>query len=88
MLTIFSWDNSGVAMLLSDLKSGGAWMIKSVNAGVRLFNRLASMGICDGTEINLIKNNASGPVIIEVNGSKFAIGRSMAEKIVIGKVDL
>jgi len=75
-------------VFLSDLKSGERQVIKSINAGIRLFNRLASMGICEGTEFNLIKNNVGGPVIIEINGSKFAIGRSMAEKILIGKIDL
>lgn len=74
-------------MFLSDLKSNELLVIKSINAGIRLFNRLASMGICEGTEISLIKNNAGGPVIIEVNGSKFAIGRGMAEKIVVEKVN-
>lgn len=74
-------------MLLSEIKYSGPWIIMSVEAGMRLFNRLASMGICEGTEIKLIKNSAGGPIIIEAGGSRFAIGRGMAQKIVVEKAD-
>ena len=75
-------------MLLSELCCNGLWVIKSVDTGMRLFNRLASMGICEGTVIKIIRNSSGGPVIIETGGSKFAIGRGMAQKIVVEKVGL
>lgn len=70
-------------MLLSDLKSNEIWVVQSIHAGIRLFNRLASMGICEGTKLIVIKNSKNGPVVIEANGSKFAVGRGMSEKIIL-----
>lgn len=70
-------------MFLSEVKNCEQWIVRSIDAGMRLFNRLASMGICEGTKIMVVKNNKNGPVIIDVNGGRFAIGRGMAEKIVL-----
>ncbi|HRZ78585.1 MAG TPA: FeoA family protein [bacterium] len=72
-------------MLLSEARCDCLWVIKSIEAGMRLFNRLASMGICEGTVIKVIRNSPGGPVIIEAGGSRFAIGRGMAIKIVVEK---
>lgn len=72
-------------MLLSEAGCDSLWLIRTVEAGMRLFNRLASMGICEGTVIKVIRNNPGGPVIIETGGSRFAIGRGMAIKIVVEK---
>ena len=72
-------------MLLSEVGCDCLWVIRSIEAGIRLFNRLASMGICEGTVIKIIRNSSGGPVIIEAGGSRFAIGRGMASKIFVEK---
>jgi ferrous iron transport protein A len=72
-------------MFLSDLKNGDNGVVESIDSGLRLFNRLASMGICEGKELKVVKNSGDGPVVIDVEGSRYAIGRGMAEKIIIRK---
>lgn len=72
-------------MFLSDLKNGDNGIVESIDSGLRLFNRLASMGICEGKELNVVKNSGEGPVVIDVEGSRFAIGRGMAQKITVKK---
>ncbi|HSW59590.1 MAG TPA: FeoA family protein [bacterium] len=72
-------------MFLSDLGNGEKGVVASIDSGLRLFNRLASMGICEGKDITIIKNSGEGPVVIDIEGSRYAIGRGMAEKIVVTK---
>ncbi len=75
----------GFVMFLSDLKSGEAGVVVSIESGLRLFNRLASMGISEGRELRVVKNSGEGPVVIDVEGSRYAIGRGMAQKIVVSE---
>ena len=43
--------------------------------------RLAELGLFDGVEIEMIKNDDYGPLIIKILNSKFALGRGEAQKI-------
>jgi ferrous iron transport protein A len=72
-------------MFLPDLKNNESAFVESIEAGMRLFNRLASMGICEGKELKVVKNSGEGPVVIDIDGSRFAIGRGMAQKITVKK---
>jgi len=58
----------------------GLFKISSVVCGRGCMNKLASMGIIPGEVVRVI-NNGSGPVIVEVKGSRIAIGRGVAMKI-------
>ena len=55
--------------------------------GGREFNRrLASIGILPGTEVTLVRRGATGPVIIEVRGSQFVLGRGMAQRVLVERL--
>ncbi len=68
-------------MILSTHKSGSRVRIKKINSGESLFNRLASMGIVEGSEVEVVSNTGRGPILLELAGRRFAIGQGMAEKI-------
>ena len=68
-------------MVLTELKSGQSAIIKAMNACVTIYNRLASMGISENSEIKIVQNSGRGPVIIESDGRKIALGRGMSKKI-------
>jgi len=70
-------------MNLSDVPNGKKGLILEIETGKRLFNRLVSMGINQGNEFTVVRNNHNGPVIIDVDGSRFAVGRGMSEKILV-----
>lgn len=74
-------------MYLCDVPNGKKGIILELDTGARLFNRLVSMGINEGNEFEVVRNNNHGPVVIDIDGSRFAIGRGMAEKINIKMVD-
>ena len=57
--------------------------VLSVDAGHKLTMRLKEMGFINGASVRIIKSDINGPIIVSVNGSKYALGRGMAMKILI-----
>ena len=49
-------------------------------AGIRARQFLADLGIIEGENVRVIKNNF-GPLIVEVKGTRIALGRGLATKI-------
>lgn len=72
---------------LVELKNGRNAIIKRIDGGPGLKNRLEVMNIREGKKV---KKTCSaplhGPVIIEINGCKMAIGRGMADKVWVEEI--
>jgi Fe2+ transport system protein FeoA len=68
---------------LIDMKDGQSGIIVSVLGGRVSVKRLADLGIISGKEIKVLRKALfSGPVQIEVCGSRLAIGRGLASRII------
>ena len=69
---------------LTELDDGQTGTIISVVGGKNLTKRLADLGLTTGTEIRVIRRTLfSGPVQIEVAGSRLVLGRGLASKIMV-----
>ncbi len=69
---------------LTGLDDGQSGIIVSVTGGEMFTKRLADLGITPGKELKLIRKTLfSGPVQIEVAGSKLVIGWGLASKIML-----
>ncbi|NMC37439.1 MAG: ferrous iron transport protein A [Bacteroidales bacterium] len=69
---------------LTDLDDGQTGTIISVVGGRNLTKRLADLGLTAGTRIRVIRRTLfSGPVQIEVAGSRLVLGRGLASKIMV-----
>lgn len=69
---------------LTDMKDGQTGIIVSIFAGRKATKRLADLGLTTGTEIEVLRTTLfSGPVQIEVCGSKLVLGRGLASKIIV-----
>ena len=68
---------------LIDLKEEEQAVISSINGGWQASKRLADLGLTPGVEIKVIKKLFSGPIEIEVRGSRLVLGRGIASKILI-----
>ena len=51
--------------------------------GHRLEHRLNYMGLVPGADVTVLQNNAPGPIIVAVKGSRLCLGRGVACKIMV-----
>jgi Fe2+ transport system protein FeoA len=68
---------------LSVIKTGQAVKIARIDAGRVLNARLAAIGLFPNVQIKVINNGHPGPFVIAVKDSKVALGRGMANKIMV-----
>jgi ferrous iron transport protein A len=69
---------------LSEARDGQTGIIVSVLGGNMSAKRLADMGLIQGTAVKIIRRTLfSGPVQIEVCGSRLVLGKGLASKIFI-----
>ena len=71
---------------LSQVSEGKNVVLVRIDAGHGLNNRLAAMGLLPKVQIKVINNHHPGPFVIDLKGSKMALGRGMANKIMVSEV--
>jgi len=74
---------AGYPMPLAMASPGEVVRIADVRAGRGLTRRLADMGLLPGTVIRIINSQMRGPVVVEVKGTRLALGHGMAHKILV-----
>jgi ferrous iron transport protein A len=70
-------------MPLSNLSAGQQALIESLHGGPRVVSRLAILGFIPGQTIDMVQNFGRGPLIVSVRGTRIALGRGEAKKIVV-----
>ena len=71
-------------MLLTELKEKQTGVVKDILGGRGMTQRLEALGIRSGKKITKISAHFwGGPVTVLVDKSKVAIGRGMAQKIIV-----
>lgn len=66
---------------LIDFKEGDKVKIEVIGFGMNFRRRLIDLGLFDGAEVEILKNDRFGPLILKVFNSKIALGRGQAAKI-------
>ena len=57
-----------------------------IQAGRKLTRRLAELGLTVGVKLKVVQDNG-GPLLVSVRGSRIAIGRGMAHKLLVTPVE-
>ena len=57
--------------------------VTGFRAGSGLQRRLADMGFTQGVQIKIISSEPRGPMLIELRGSRLALGRGVAQHILV-----
>ena len=70
---------------LSMAAAGQELRLVEIQAGRRLTHRLAELGLTPGVTLRVVQKNG-GPLLISVRGSRIAIGRGMAHKLLVTPV--
>jgi ferrous iron transport protein A len=71
---------------LSQVREGKTVVLVRIDAGYGLNNRLAAMGLLPNVEFKVVNNHHPGPFVIDLKGCKMALGRGMANKIIVQQV--
>ncbi len=74
-------------MPLSMASSGETVTISAVRAGWGLQRRLADMGLTPGVKVRVISIGRPGQVVLDVRGSRLALGHGVAGKIMVNAVE-
>ncbi len=75
--------NEKYEISLLDVKPGQKVRLMSIEAGKSLKSRLAAMGMVTNTEIMVISDGRPGPFVVNVKGTKIALGRDMVGRIMV-----
>jgi len=70
---------------LSMLNIGEEAELVEFQGGNIMKQRLASMGLNPGMKVTMIKNNMGGSIILGVMDTRIALGRGMAQRIIVLK---
>ncbi|NMB02436.1 MAG: ferrous iron transport protein A [Firmicutes bacterium] len=68
---------------LAKLNVGDRGRVTQILAGRSATKRLYEMGFNTGARVEVLKNDR-GPMIVGLGGHKIALGRGLAEKMLIG----
>jgi len=73
-------------MTLANANIGEHVRLVAIQGGTHLRRRLADLGLNMGMTVEIINHIQNGPMILSVKDSRLAIGRGMAEKIIVERV--
>lgn len=68
---------------LDSMPVGELAVILSFQGGRSITGRLTSLGFTPGAEVQMTQNFGRGPLIVTVRGTRVALGRREAAKIVV-----
>lgn len=72
-------------MKLREAQTGRVYMVTGMSLPEDLEQRLQALGLTCGTRILVMNKKRHGAMIVKIRGTRFAIGRMLAENIEIGE---
>lgn len=70
---------------LSALDPGEVGIVRELAGGWAFVSRLAALGFTPGAQVTMVQNFGRGPLIVLVRGTRVALGRGEANKVVISR---
>jgi Fe2+ transport system protein FeoA len=71
------------AKALSEIDEGTRVTVVGIQGGRGIRSRLTAMGLLPGTKITVLRNGGSGPFVVSIKNSRMALGRGVADKIMV-----
>ena len=68
---------------LAAIGPGKQARVVAVTAGHNLAQRLADMGLTPGTVLRVVNRQGSGPILVELRGTKIVLGSGISQKIIV-----
>ena len=70
-------------LTLGGVARGEHVRLQHIAGGHELLSRLASLGFTPGARLSVVQNRGRGPIIVELRGTRIALGRGEATRIVV-----
>ncbi|MBE5061203.1 FeoA family protein [Megamonas funiformis] len=74
-------------MNVSQAQKGRTYLVKKVNLEGNIERRLEMLGMTDKVKLMVLNKKNQGAVIIKVRGTRFAIGKEIADAIEIEEIE-
>lgn len=74
-------------MNVSQAQKGRTYLVKNVNLEGNIERRLEMLGMTDQVKLMILNKKNQGAVIIKVRGTRFAIGKEIADAIEIEEIE-
>ena len=74
-------------MNVSQAQKGRTYLVKKVNLEGNIERRLEMLGMTDQVKLMVLNKKNQGAVIIKVRGTRFAIGKEIADAIEIEEIE-
>ncbi|MGD0078632.1 MAG: FeoA family protein [Sedimentisphaerales bacterium] len=71
------------AKALSEIEEGARVTVVGIQGGRGIRSRLTAMGLLPGARITVLRNGGSGPFVVSIKNSRMALGRGVADKIMV-----
>ena len=72
---------------LTGFKKGESCLIKSIQGDNRFISRVSSMGLTNGSEIQVVQNGFGMPMLLYSHDTLIAISKKEAKKIMARKIE-
>lgn len=72
-------------MTLREGMIGNNYQVTDIQLEDKVKRRLQMLGLTKGTEVRVLNNKKSGSIIMKVRGTRFAIGKRIADGILVGE---
>ncbi len=71
------------AISLAEVKTGEFAVLFQMDSGKNMTQRLTALGFTPGVNLQMIQNFGHGPLMVSVRGTRVALGRGEAAKILV-----
>ena len=73
-------------MILKQGISHHTYEVRSIDIELNLERRLEALGLTEGTHITVLNNDKKGALTVKFRGTRFALGRRIADHIEVTEV--
>ena len=70
-------------MTLYEAQKGGSYCVEGLSVEPAITRRLQALGLNDGTIVNILNRKKHGALIVQVRGTRLALGKHISSSIEI-----
>ena len=72
-------------MRLKEGKDNCTYIVESIDMELNLERRLEAHGLTQGSRITILNNDKKGAITVRFRGTRFALGKRIADHIMVGE---